>query len=461
MENENKHDISAEEIIRIGQSVVGKTFGQLGYKEWLERNGGGKGSFGEFVEEMVYGYKRNNDAEADFAKAGIELKVTGLVYDQKKRHWSAKERLVLSVIDYMSVCDTTFENSSFYAKNKEIFVIYYQYEKGKNPEDFVFVYAGMLQLSDQEMQMIRYDWDTIVEKVKDGYADELTESDTFLLAACPKGENKDSLRPQPYSPRPAMQRAFSYKPKFLTRLVNRTLPRGTTPESIVLQYVEGKDGGLFDYINAKLQPYYGKTKSELERELGLTKGCKNWGSTIIMRLLGLTDDDHDDELSSSEVEIKNVVLEPSGVLKESMSFEALDFRAVAVQPFEESDIYNTFSSHAFFFIVWQKTASGEAVLKRCKYWAMPHSDLYGHVKPVYEETAKLLRTGTALYYGVDGVVHDHFPSMAEDEVCHVRPHARDRSDTAELPVADHETGETCYEKQSFWLGHKYICKIVS
>ncbi|HOM32954.1 MAG TPA: MutH/Sau3AI family endonuclease, partial [Bacilli bacterium] len=94
---------------------MNKTFGDFGLDESYNlRN---KGGLGGFVEENIFGYKQNNDDNYDFINAEIELKVTPV-----KRNLngtiSAKERLVLSMINYKEEALVTFKTSSFYKKNK-------------------------------------------------------------------------------------------------------------------------------------------------------------------------------------------------------------------------------------------------------------------------------------------------------------------------------------------------------
>lgn len=61
-----------------------------------------KGNLGQMIEECYFHYKCNNDARPDFAEAGVELKVTP--YKQYQNgSLSAKERLILTMIDYCSV----------------------------------------------------------------------------------------------------------------------------------------------------------------------------------------------------------------------------------------------------------------------------------------------------------------------------------------------------------------------
>ena len=59
-----------------------------------------KAFFGHLFETNVYGYDINSTSAPDFLDAGIELKVTP--YKKNKDNTlSAKERLVLNIINYM------------------------------------------------------------------------------------------------------------------------------------------------------------------------------------------------------------------------------------------------------------------------------------------------------------------------------------------------------------------------
>ena len=66
------------------------------------------------------------------------------------------------------------------------------------------------------------DWNLIVNKIKDGNAHELSESDTKYLGACTAGATRDtSQRTQPFSNEKAMQRAFSFKSQYMKILLER------------------------------------------------------------------------------------------------------------------------------------------------------------------------------------------------------------------------------------------------
>lgn len=65
---------------------------------------------GNLIEECYFGYKANSDSGADFAEAGVELKVTP--YKETRKGYATKERLVRTMINYMEIVkERDFEHS--------------------------------------------------------------------------------------------------------------------------------------------------------------------------------------------------------------------------------------------------------------------------------------------------------------------------------------------------------------
>ena len=106
-----------------GKRLIGKTFQDICDEDDMRKaavvretenyevkheNKKRKGGLGELVEERYFHYQSNNDARPDFDKAGVELKVTPYKIN-KNGSISAKERLILTMIDYCSVVNESFE----------------------------------------------------------------------------------------------------------------------------------------------------------------------------------------------------------------------------------------------------------------------------------------------------------------------------------------------------------------
>ena len=236
MKNEVNHKKfeykTQEEILIRGTEAIGKTVRQIDKYGRVDSDGI-KGSIGHVVEESLYGYKINSDAEPDFPEAGVELKVSGVIKD--KKGYKAKERLVLNIINYMKEAYTTFETSSFWHKNKVLMMLFYEYVHNRAPGDFVFLKAILFRYPEEDLMIIKDDWKIIVEKIRAGKAHELSEGDTLYLGACTKGATAESsLREQPFSDIPAKQRAYCLKNKYMTHLV-RTYVFGEAQDEHIIK----------------------------------------------------------------------------------------------------------------------------------------------------------------------------------------------------------------------------------
>jgi DNA mismatch repair protein MutH len=456
------HQFTEEEIVSIGKSTIGKTFDDLGFQEWAKENNGGKGRLGEFFEECVYGYKKNSDHHADFTAAGIELKVTGCRFKNEKDIWTAKERLVLCMINYLDDYQFSFEDSPMWEKSKKIFAIFYRYSN-ESKEDygkFRIIDARLLSFSDEDIEVIKEDYNKIIEKIKGGTADTISEGDTNYLAACTKGATADSSwTDQPFAKEQAKRRAWSYKPSFMSRKINEWFGQ-QKPESIITDPKDIERYTLEGAIMKKVDEYIGMKRSELVVRFGLPAKQKQLNRSLLNKMLGLTGDEGNiNEISAADIIIKTVTLEPDGLPQEHMSFPYFDFSEVANTPYEDSEIYKLWSGHTFLFVLWKKAAKGknqEETFAGICFWKMAYSDLMGPCKKMYEETAKMLREGTVLYYDDKHRIRNHFPKPGSNGVCHVRPHGRDGQDTCRFPVQDKATGLYQTTKQGFWLDRDYV-----
>ena len=185
----------------------------------LEEQGSNrKGYLGNLVEKFVFNQEINSRHEADFKIAGVELKTTP-IKEHKKKQFAAKERLVFSMIDYMTIIAEDWEHSSFLDKNKLILLMFYLYQKSLSLLDYEFKFVYELDLinkiSSQDALQIKKDWEYIVEKIRKGEAHLLSEAETYYLGACTKAADSSVTRKQPNSSIPAKPRAFSLKQNYL------------------------------------------------------------------------------------------------------------------------------------------------------------------------------------------------------------------------------------------------------
>ena len=202
--------------------------------------------------------------------SGIELKVTP--YKKiKGGKLSAKERLVLNIIDYMTEYKNTFRSSHFWYKNNKIQLLWYLWEANKDKKDLIITHEKLLELEkNEDLKQIEEDWNFIINKIREGKAHEIYEADTMYLGACSKGANALSIREQPFSDIPAMQRAFCFKNSYMTQLVRKYIGNYDDVESIGRIFIADEVRGInsFEYIdkfeNIDLE-YVNKIQNELFR----------------------------------------------------------------------------------------------------------------------------------------------------------------------------------------------------
>ena len=224
-----------EEIGFISQSAIGKSFREIMDAEMvtLEDDKVTKGSLGEIIEESLFGIEANGESEPDFIDAGIELKVTP--YRRNKDNTlSAKERLVLNMIDYMTEYKNEFFSSHFWFKNNRLEIMWYLHEDNKDKLDFKITNEVLMDLCESEdIKQIEQDWYTVINKIKAGKAHEISEGDTMYLGACTKGANANSTRKQPFSDILAKRRAFCFKQSYMTQLVRKYIGNYENVEKII------------------------------------------------------------------------------------------------------------------------------------------------------------------------------------------------------------------------------------
>lgn len=447
------------------QQLVGKTFRQVieeDNKEYFQtireeseygvstisetkRN---KGNLGQLIEEKFFHYSCNSDSRPDFPEAGVELKVTPYK-ENKNGTISAKERLILTMIDYCKVVDEEFESSHFWIKSRLILLVYYLYSQGvKQKLDYRIKYARLFTPPEQDIKIIQHDYEVIISKIRNGRAHELSESDTLYLGAAPKGATSKDRRKQPFSNINAMPRAFSFKSSYMTYVLNNYIvPGKRTYEPILSDKVEDS---FEDYVVQKINKYKGYSVDELcaEFEVDASKKPKNLEAKLAFAILGIKGN-HAEEFEKANIVVKTIRIGKKGKIKESMSFPTFKFKELVQEEWEDSTFGNYLRETRFFFVVYRFDKEDVLRLRGCQFWNIPYEDLENDVKKVWERTVQVLKDGLHVEV-INGERTNNFPKASENRVSHVRPHAQNANDTYELPDGRR------YPKQCFWLNNSYI-----
>ena len=450
---------TVDELIAIAKSAEGKTVKEYDINERLASKGN-KGGIGQILEEGLFGYAINSTSEADFGELGVELKATP-VKQNKNKALAAKERLVLNIINYMKEVEYSFETSSFWRKNETILMMFYFWDKELDRGDYRIIKSVLYTYPEDDLEIIKNDWEIIVGKIRAGKAEELSEGDTMYLGACTKGANKNSLRQQPFSDVPAMQRAFSLKASYMTTLVRKYIKQENIVSFASKEELAKKS--LETILQERFAPYVGLDMREISQKINYEINPKNKSTiaNMISRILGITGTklDNIEEFSKANIQFKTIRLEPNNMPKEHMSFENVDFDAWLNDSFEESQFYQKFEETKFLFIVFQY---GETLkenpdripyFKKIVLWNMPEQTIRNEVGLMWRRGRKVLKDGVELAVGPRGI-SNNLPSAKQNHVTHIRPKAKDGKDKVQLPDGQEIT------KQAFWLNKEYIAEIV-
>lgn len=418
----------------------------------------GKGNFGQLVEKFYFGYEPNSKAEADFVEVGMELKCTPLK-TLKNGDYRSKERLVLNIINYLKVHKENFEESSFWKKNSHLLLIFYLHDKEKDLLDYLIKLVDDWKYPNEDLLIIKRDWETINQKIKDGKAHELSEGDTFYLGACTKGSTaENSLRKQPFNKLKAKQRAYSLKQGYVNHIIaniskdekavyGKILTQETKPEYLL---------SIEEVVISKFIPFYGKSAIEIENHfnLQLNRKAKSYYANLTKAILGIGLKLKIEEFEKADIQVKTIRLKENNLPKEHVSFKNFKYEEIIKLDWEESDLKHILEQK--FFLVFYQFDNGALLLRNVKFWNMPYSDIL-EVKQVWDKTVKTINTGKIIRNITDkGVRESYFPKKTESRISHVRPHAKDRNDTYPLPFKDKLTGLTEYTKHCFWLNDSYI-----
>ena len=410
----------------------------------------GKGAIGTVIEESWFGYSPNSESEPDFPEAGVELKVTP--YVRGKNGIRAKERLVCNIINYMDEYTKTFSTSSFWCKCNTMLLMSYEHLKGVPKGDFCIDEAILFSFPEEDLVIIEQDWKTIIEKVRTGRAHEISEGDTLYLAACTKGANANSVRPQPFSSIPAKQRAYSLKASYMTQILNKYIFGKEENPKIIRHWSYLQQCTFEDYIIDKVSKFYGKTQLELKMHFGVQSNAKSINEILLARMLDVSGRiAYTEEFQKAGIVPKTIRVEYDGSVKESMSFPTFDFIELSMEKiWEESELYNYLAPTKFMFVIFQQKADGQYVFERVKFWNIPNEDLE-QVRKVWEKTVATIRKGVKLIPTAKGV-SNNLPKKSDNPVAHVRPHGKNAFDKLPLPDGRMMT------KQCFWLNNTYIKK---
>ena len=458
----DKYDVSS--IEEYARRLIGKTFKEAMGSESYNNiaDFGRKGGLGNLIEKYYFKCEINSRQQPDCEDAGIEVKVTAYKMDARGNK-TAKERLVITMINYMTVINEAFDDSHLWAKLRLMLIIYYFYEKEISDRlDYRIDYVSLFTPPEEDLKIIKDDYRKIVEKIRSGHAHELSEADTMYLSACTKSSDGSKRTQQPNSDELAKPRAFALKSSYMTYVLNNYIIPDSTiysgriaPSERFDSIISGHDVVSFEkYIYDKINSYRGWSVADLCKNFDISLGtnAKNKESLIAYRILGVKSNAAE-EFIKAGIKVKAIRIGANGAIREHVSFAAMNFQEVAQEEWEDDYFYKILTETKFFFVVYKEDSNGIYRLRGCKFWNMPTCDIL-EVKKVWQKTKELIN-GKLVLTRENGRLANNFPKPSENRVCHVRPHARNSADTGLLPDGRAVT------KQCFWLNNSYILSQIS
>lgn len=428
---------------------------------------GGKGGLGQLVEKFYYGYDLNSSPEADFKEAGVELKVTPLRKDSKGKY-RIKERLICDMIDYCGIVSCSFEESQLYKKCLTMLILFYLHAKGIEACDLKFIYSVLWLLPEKDLVIIRRDYEVIINKIKAGKAHELSEGDTLYLGACRKGHKGDPLRRQPFSDIGAPKRAFSLKTSYMRTILEYAQSSGSrmatntnyAPSRELTSINELRESPFEDIIRRRFEAFYGMDYRQIADAFGISinPAEKSKLARVSKRILldGLDEFENAEEFRKAGIVPKTVRVKKNGRIKESMSFENINYREVhECSDWYDSRWYEIISSRFLFIVFRESEEAAEAresekryVLDKVFFWTMPPED-FDDAEKYWDNIKENVEKCTL----TDG--DNDFWRLSDHRLFHVRPKAVNKKQLCSNPL----TGAKVPRK-AYWFNEEYVRKIM-
>ena len=446
----------ATSIFEYSKKILGKTLRDFVREGYEPKKG--KGSLGQMVENIFFMLETNNYVGADFSEAGMELKCTPLK-KSKQDNYLIKERLVCNMINYCEVVDEDFEHSHFYLKCQLMLLLFYLHKNNCDKLDLEFIFSVLWKLPKKDLLIIKHDYEVIIDKIKQGKAHELSEGDTMYLGACRKGQKGESLMKQPNNDINAPRRAFSLKMAYMRTVLEYVVKSGKNAISnipeVKSELVSTKallNHSFDDILLNRFKPFLNMPFEKIakRKNVNIENNPKNKFALIANAIAAsakCANVNRSEEFLKAGLTMKTIRVQASGIIKEAMSFENIDYIEVAeCDEWTDSRLYELYSSRFMFVVFREQTAGKEDyLLDDVFFWTMPQKDL--DWAEVYWDH---IRTNVL----VGHISEEYWWKGTDRKKFHVRPKALKATDLAPTPDGK-DAKKFCY-----WFNNEYVREIV-
>lgn len=353
----------------------------------------------------------------------------------------------MTMIDYDTLVDETWPKAKVRQKlHKILFVFFFHLDAG-HPLDIVIEEVVLWTPPEDLAPQLETDWSAVQQKVLHGLAHEISEGDGRVLGAATKGAGRGQLVRQPKSSVRAKPRVWALKPSLTTWLYEQE--RGSSKPVVSLRSALklAPAESFEDEVLRRLKAYEGRTLAEVARRVGVSlSNAKSGAAILVRRAIGVLDDKASiREFKERGIQIKVVPLSPAGRPYEAMSFPKFKHMEVWKEEWEESDLLQHLARLLFVPLIRAERATPKEkqTWGHAFFWS-PSADQLNGIECEWRDFCRRIRDGEA----------NNLPGASTTRYIHVRPHARDGSDTEQAP----RVGQAV--KKCFWLNQDFIARVV-
>ncbi|MBO5628886.1 MAG: hypothetical protein J5965_07380 [Aeriscardovia sp.] len=472
--------------------------------EWIRGKEADKGLPGKIIEATFFGYELNSRQEADFYKVGVELKSTPADTDKKSGRYKSGETISITQIDFRNSVEKDFAKSHLYEKLSQLIVIFYYRNRSLQSKlDYTVFYASLFKPTEEDLEIIKSDYQLIISKIERGQADKLSRADGTYLSTAPKGKNKKNLIMPFYGGTPIVKRCFTFRKEYVNVILAGYYKRTPKEERIISDVSELKGRTFADVLASRFSDYIGLDIWDIVgtlnihaeqtydsfgfKQIPVGEKTKSTLPTIVARLLGLKKL-RAEEFIKAGIIVKTIEFNKNGTNTQNFRLDDADFIEIcdceesveteiddegneivySISSWENSELYSILDGLRYLFVVFQEDEEGDTILKGVKLWSMSDEDIEIAHKD-WDDIRKILMDGVKLSVGEDGRTYNNFPGASDARLIHLRPHGEKAfyvdkdgrtwgngklSDSELLPDGRRMT------KQSYWLKNSYIKEIV-
>lgn len=348
--------------------------------------------------------------------------------------------------------------------------MFYLHQSNVSKLDLHFLFAVLWKIPEKDLLIIRKDYETIISKIRNGKAETLSEGDTMYLGACRKGQKGDSLMVQHGSDIGAPRRAWSLKTTYMRIVLDEVKKNNVdgaycnydikpTELEELISVDELKSHSVDDVLKGRFAPYVGLGYSEICKKLDINPITAKSKYFVIANAIAsnkkIGNVNLSEEFVKSGLTMKTIRINKNGKIKESMSFENIDYQEVYdCDEWTDSRLYELFTSR-FMFVIFKETdnllslpngkTESEYKLDKVAFWTMPQAGL--NVAMQYWENIRQCVKD-------DHISPEYFWGIKDNRDFHVRPKATLAKDMVDTPNG------TKAKKYCYWFNAKYVKNII-